>query len=180
MHRENRLRSLVAGLLVLAAPLAQAAVTFVLSVEAADDQGRIEQRFAYDAAGCQGDNLRPAMRWHGAPADTRGFAITVYDPDAKGGWWHWLVLDIPPAVQALDEEASLPDASLVLQNSFGHARWDGPCPPTADAAHHYVFTVYALDTDALALPANAEPEQARAMLQRHALATASVSYVYGR
>ncbi len=43
--------------------------------------------------GCTGSNVSPALEWHGAPAWTKGYAVTVYDPDAPtgSGWWHWVV-----------------------------------------------------------------------------------------
>ena len=35
--------------------------------------------------GCTGDNLSPQLTWTNAPADTKSFAITAYDPDAPTG-----------------------------------------------------------------------------------------------
>ena len=43
--------------------------------------------------GCTGGNISPELRWSGAPAATKSFALTVYDPDAPRaaaggiGWW---------------------------------------------------------------------------------------------
>jgi phosphatidylethanolamine-binding protein (PEBP) family uncharacterized protein len=36
-------------------------------------------------------------------------------------------------------------------NDFGHARYDGPCPPTGHGTHHYHFRLAALDTPRLVL-----------------------------
>ena len=46
--------------------------------------------FVFKGFGCEGGNQSPALRWSAPPANTRSFAITVYDPDAPtgSGWWH--------------------------------------------------------------------------------------------
>lgn len=172
-------RILLLGLLVAVTSTAQAA-TFKLEVQAADSHDRIEQRHVYNADGCHGDNQSPALRWENAPKDTSGFAVTVYDPDAGDGWWHWVVMDIPAIYRHIGKDKMLPPGAFALKNSFGHARWDGPCPPAGDPAHHYEFTVYALDTAALGLTADTSPEEAKAAIARHTLDKARVTYTYKR
>lgn len=167
------------GLLVAVAGTAQAA-SFKLEVQAADSHDRIEHRYVYNASGCSGDNQSPALRWKNPPEGTSGYAVTVYDPDTKHGWWHWVVLDIPAITHHIGRDKTLPPGAFALKNSFGHPGWDGPCPPEDDDPHHYRFTVYALDTAALGMTSETTPEEAKAAIESHSLGKAQVIYTYGR
>ncbi|HEX7338551.1 MAG TPA: YbhB/YbcL family Raf kinase inhibitor-like protein [Rhodanobacteraceae bacterium] len=153
---------------------------FSLHVDAADAHGHVRPQFVYNAGGCHGQDVSPKVAWSDPPKGTQGFALTVYDPDAKGGWWHWMAVDIPPITRAIQQDGTLPPGAYALTNSFGHARWDGPCPPGTDAPHHYVFTLYALDTPALGADDSTTPEAAKALIQKHAIGKASVTFTYGR
>src|SRR5580698_8298547 len=66
-------------------------------------QGFVEANLL-NAFGCTGSNLSPELKWSGAPAATRSFVVTLYDPDDHdnpSGWWHWVVYDIPGSVSQL-------------------------------------------------------------------------------
>ena len=90
---------------------------------------------------CDGSGVSPPLSWGAVPEGTAELAITVIDPDA-GGFVHWVIAGMGPGVQALTQ-ASIPAGAAQAMNSAGSIGWTGPCPPKG-AAHHYVFTFYAL------------------------------------
>ena len=146
------------------------------------------QSFEFNGMGCTGDNKSPVMRWSGAPAGTKSFALTAYDPDAPtgSGWWHWCVVNIPGNVTELPRDAgaegdrNLPKGASHVRIDYGVKAWGGPCPPPGDKPHHYVFTVYALKTDRLELPPDATAALAGFMINANALGKASFTALYGR
>lgn len=94
---------------------------------------------------CDGDDVSPPLAWEGVPDDAVELAVVVDDPDAGGGpFVHWVLFGLDPSVTSLDE-GQIPDGALEAKTGFGKAGWGGPCPPEADDAHGYRFTVYALD-----------------------------------
>ena len=36
-----------------------------------------------------GKDLSPQLSWSGAPAETKSYTVTMYDPDAPSGSGHW-------------------------------------------------------------------------------------------
>ncbi|WP_457596218.1 YbhB/YbcL family Raf kinase inhibitor-like protein [Hydrogenimonas sp.] len=159
-----------------------------LTLKSPDFHGRMAPAQVFDGYGCRGGNLSPALSWHGEPAGTKSFAVTLYDPDAPtgSGWWHWVVYDIPASVHALPEGAGspggkgLPEGARQARNDYGFVGYGGACPPPGDRPHRYILTLYALDVEKLPVPEGASPAMVGYMLQRHALAKASLMAYYGR
>lgn len=131
--------------------------TFTLSSPDIPSGGSVPRHFEFDGFGCSGDNRSPVLRWSGAPAGTRSFAVNVYDPDAPtgSGWWHWVVYNLPASATSLPEGAgtadgkALPAGSAQGRTDFGGPGFGGACPPPGDKPHRYVFTVFALGVDNL-------------------------------
>lgn len=142
----------------------------------------------FNGFGCTGPNVSPELQWSGAPAGTKSFALTIYDPDAPtgSGWWHWIVYDMPPGVNALASGAGdasgkgLPGAAKHGRSDFGTYAFGGACPPEGHAPHHYIFTLYALDLDTLGVPADASAALIGYMIGHHTLAKSSFTALYNR
>jgi len=140
----------------------------------------------FQGFGCTGGNLSPALSWRDAPAGTKSFAITAYDPDAPtgSGWWHWVSYDLPASTSSLSTGAgkagAMPTGARQGRNDFGSNGFGGACPPAGDVPHRYIFTVFALKVDKLEVPADASAALIGFMLNANKLATASITAKYGR
>jgi len=66
------------------------------------------------------------------------------------------------------------------RTDFGTAGYGGACPPAKDAAHHYQFTIWALDVDELPLDENASAAMVGFFLHQHQLGRAVLTATYGR
>lgn len=177
------LAGLVLGLGVSLAAVAQSRLT--LSSMDVQPGKPLDKALVYSADGCTGLNRSPHLQWSGAPAATRSFAVTMFDPDAPGpGWWHWAVVGIPPNVHALPSNASGSGylnriQAIEARNDYDNTGYGGPCPPPGKA-HRYVITVYALGTADLRV-APGRP----AIMFEHEIGTtmldkASLTVTYGR
>jgi Raf kinase inhibitor-like YbhB/YbcL family protein len=149
---------------------------------------KISDDQAANVFGCTGKNVSPALNWSGAPKGTKSFAITVYDPDAPtgSGFWHWVVVNIPPDATALPKGAGdpkgtgLPAGALLTRTDFGVPGYGGPCPPKGDKPHRYQFNIFAVDVDKLDVDENAAAAVVGFNLHFHTLAKATLTGVYGR
>ncbi|HWA31389.1 MAG TPA: YbhB/YbcL family Raf kinase inhibitor-like protein [Rhizomicrobium sp.] len=130
-----------------------------------------------------GGNVSPALSWSGVPANAKSLALTIYDPDAAGGWWHWLVVNIPPDVTGLAQgsgsgKTELPKGVLEAANSYGNSTYDGPCPPQGSGTHHYQITLWALPDTKTEADLSGKPDAVGRWLEKHALARARLTPVY--
>jgi Raf kinase inhibitor-like YbhB/YbcL family protein len=161
---------------------------FVLTSPDVHSGRKIGTSHVLDVMGCTGDNISPALQWSRAPADTKSFAITIYDPDAPtgSGFWHWVVYNIPATVTRVASGAGDPKKNLLPAGAvqgitdLGAPGYVGPCPPKGDPAHHYIYTVHALDTDRLDLPAGSTPAFVGFNLHAHRIAKATMTPIFAR
>lgn len=125
---------------------------------------------------CQGTDMSPPLEWTNIPANTQSLALIVQDPDAPGKEWvHWVLLNIPPTLDKLDEATTLPEGASILNNSWGTSNYKGPCPPLG--AHRYVFTLYALDK-ILDVKSNADVDSILFAMTGHLLEKSELIGIY--
>jgi len=178
-----------AAALLLAVRHSSAGASLSVTSGAYVNGGRMPLALSYNANGCTGDNVSPDLRWSGAPAGTKSFALTLWDPDAPhpGGWWHWVAFDIPARAHGLPSGAGDPKKSLAPPgtiegtNDFPLTGYDGPCPPPGDRPHHYVLTLYALDVPRVAgARRGTTGPQLQRLVRGHVLARAVLVGRFGR
>jgi Raf kinase inhibitor-like YbhB/YbcL family protein len=139
---------------------------------------RIPERFT-----CDGEDLSPALAWHGVPVETRSFALVCDDPDApRGTWVHWLLYNLPAEAAELGAGVpSLPELPSKARqgiNDGGDVGYGGPCPP-AGKPHRYFFRLHALDTS-LNLPPGVNRADLEQAMAGHVLAVGTLMGTYER
>lgn len=127
-----------------------------------------------------GDNQSPHLRWSGFPPETKAFVVTCYDPDAPtmSGFWHWLLVNLPPSVTELARGYGAGDnlapGAFHVANDAGQRGYTGPFPPQGDRPHRYLFTVHAIDVDQLDVDDSVHPAVVGFNLAFHTLARATL------
>jgi Raf kinase inhibitor-like YbhB/YbcL family protein len=128
---------------------------------------------------CDGEDVAPPLTWTRVPARARSLALLVEDPNAPGGAFvHWSVYNLPRGASGIST-ARLPGGGAEGQNSFGRIGYGGPCPPKGDPAHHYVFSIHALDDDPGLAP-GASAAAVREAIAAHAIAEGALTGLYRR
>jgi len=158
--------------------------SFPLTSDDVAEGERLADRHASGAMGVDGgEDVSPQLGWSDAPAGTKSFAVTVYDPDAPtaSGFWHWAVVDLPASTTSLPTGAAtdgLPGDAFQLRNDGGFAGFVGAAPPPGHRTHHYWVVVHAVDVETLGLDAGAPPAQLGFALFSHTLARATLVATY--
>ncbi|MCP1275906.1 YbhB/YbcL family Raf kinase inhibitor-like protein [Leuconostoc citreum] len=128
-----------------------------------------------------GEDISPEISWNNAPAGTKSFVVTMYDPDAptESGFWHWSIKDIPATVTTLFENAGdiksdvLPDKAIAMPMDARMDRYVGAAPARGDEPHPYHIVVTALDVDVLDVSPDSTPAFMNFNMIGHELARGS-------
>jgi Raf kinase inhibitor-like YbhB/YbcL family protein len=132
-----------------------------------------------------GKDESPELTWSGVPAGTRGYALTMHDPDAptSSGFWHWAVMGIPVTATSLPAGAgapgsrTLPTGAVQLPNDAGLPHYIGAAPPAGDGPHRYVITLSALAVPELPIPATSTPAMLELAMAGHLLGRATLTMI---
>jgi Raf kinase inhibitor-like YbhB/YbcL family protein len=100
-----------------------------------------------------GADISPQLSWSGAPAGTKSYVVSMFDPDAPipSGFWHWALVDIPATTTELPsgvgDDENLPGAAFHVANEARLHRFLGAAPPAGTGKHRYFIAVNALDVE---------------------------------
>jgi Raf kinase inhibitor-like YbhB/YbcL family protein len=172
-------------------------------------------------------NRNPHFSWEQVPAATQSLVLICHDPDVPSrgddvnqegktvaadlprvDFFHWLLLDLPPATVSI-AAAAFSDGITphgkpgpeIQNNPLAGGRhglndytgwfagdaamsgdyfgYDGPCPPWNDEiVHRYIFTLYALSIPRLAVTGKFTGAQVQAAMHGHILAEESMLGLY--
>jgi Raf kinase inhibitor-like YbhB/YbcL family protein len=115
------------------------------------------------------------LQWSGVPAGTKELVLVIRDPDAStSDFVHWAVAGIAPSATGFPA-GGVGGQIIPGRNSIGSLGYRGPCPPTGDKPHHYVFTL-----SALATPSGLHAGFSADQLQSQALGIATLTGTYAR
>jgi hypothetical protein len=166
---------------------AEAAESFILTSPAFKDGTPMPGKHGNNTPGnanCVGENLSPPLAWSNPPAATKSFAITMVDPEGRGGTGvvHWIAYGISASVTSFAEgEGSKPSSKYVGGKGSaggGATTYMGPCPPPG-APHHYTFILIATDLEPAALAPGLTREELYAKLSGHAKGATGLVGLFG-
>lgn len=160
--------------------------SFTVTSTDISDGGRLDRAHVSGIMGAGGEDVSPQLSWSGFPAETKSFAITVYDPNAPtgSGFWHWAVANLAADTTELPSGAGdgseLPGDAVTLRGDSGQQRYIGAAPPPGHGNHHYYVVVHAVDVDRLDVDGDSTPAYLGFNLFSHTLARGSIVATYSQ
>lgn len=135
------------------------------------DGGKLPAKYT-----CDGESVAPEFTWLEYPAETKSFVLTCNDPDAPGGnFIHWIVINIPLETTGIPEGVVNINGGEGIKNDFGKEEYGAPCPP--GGSHHYIFSIYALNTAKLE---NIDKNNLESQIKPYILDKAQITSLYSR
>lgn len=179
---------LVGGIILAAWCIAQitnAAEPFMLTSPAFKDGTPMPKKHANNTPGnanCVGENVSPPFAWSNPPAGTKSFALTMVDPEGRGGAGviHWVAYSITASVTGFAEgEVSKPsDKYIGAKRSDGVGHYRGPCPGPG-MPHHYTFILIATDLEPTELQPGLTRDELFAKLTGHTKGATGLIGLFG-
>jgi len=162
-----------------------AAEPFMLTSSAFKDGTPLQKKNSGDRKdnpNCVGENVSPPLIWSNPPAGSKSFALTMVDPEGRGGQGvvHWVAYGISVSVTGFAEgEVSKPSEKYVGgKGSAGAGTYQGPCTPRG-APHHYTFTLIGTDLEPTDLPPGLTREELFAKLTGHTKGATGLVGLFG-
>lgn len=128
---------------------------------------------------CSGEGIQPDVSWDGIPPETKSLILILDDPDAPAGTFtHWIVYNISSDIHMIPEEFTAYPSSqgiIVGVNSALENDYFPPCPPSGQE-HHYLFTLYALNSSVTG--ENLDREQIDAVINGHIIEKTNISAIF--
>jgi Raf kinase inhibitor-like YbhB/YbcL family protein len=181
--RQAKVTCLIAGLVALGSSLAaaaQAADALALTSTTFKDNEVMPKKVANKNPGnpnCVGENVSPQLSWSGVPQGTKSFALTMVDPEGRGGLgvYHWVAYGIPASVTSFaeGEVSKASDKYVGGKSTQGVGNYSGPCTPPG-APHHYTFVLIATDLEPKDLQPGLMLPELWAKLNGHSLGAAGL------
>jgi Raf kinase inhibitor-like YbhB/YbcL family protein len=162
-----------------------AAEPFTLTSSAFKDGTPLQKKNSNNTQGnanCIGENVSPPLTWSNPPAGTKSFALTMVDPEGRGGTGviHWVAYGIPASVTGFAEgEVSKPSDKYVGgKGTAGQSNYMGPCTPPG-MPHHYTLILIATDLEPTELPPGLTRDELFAKLTGHTKGATGLIGLFG-
>jgi Raf kinase inhibitor-like YbhB/YbcL family protein len=149
-------------------------LSLALTTSGFEDGGIVPLKYS---AASKDPAVSPDLSWTNVPAGTVSFALLVTDPDGLVDKslelvMHWMIFNIPGTAHSIPEgvpaQPRLPDGTIQARNRRGTYTYMGMGATNNGPYHHYIWTLYALDTK-LPLGPDATQKEIFAAMDGHIL-----------